>query len=89
MNSLAIGPGCPDASWGTIFLIVTLCFVEDPAAVIREAHRLLQPGGKAVLGLVLRESPWGQFYQAQKEAGHRFYRWATFYTFEQEPAVEK
>jgi hypothetical protein len=33
-----------------------------------------------VLGLVLKESPWGQFYQGEKEEGHRFYRFATFYT---------
>jgi len=66
-------------SFGTVFLIVTLCFVDSPLAVLKEAHRLLRPGGKIVLGLVLKDSPWGQFYQQKKEEGHRFYSHATFY----------
>ena len=73
----------PEASFGTVFLIVTLCFVASPRAVLREAHRILRPGGKVVLGLVLRESPWGEFYARKKEQGHRFYKHATFYTYEE------
>jgi hypothetical protein len=41
------------------------------------------PGGKIVLGLVLKESPWGQFYQLKKAQGHRFYKFATFYTYDE------
>ena len=55
------------ASFGTIFLIVTLCFLDSPREVLDEARRILMPGGKLVLGLVLKESPWGQFYQQKKE----------------------
>ncbi len=67
--------------FGTVFLIVTLCFVDSPLAVLQEAHRILKPEGKIVLGLVLRESPWGQFYLAKKREGHRFYKYATFYRY--------
>jgi len=70
-----------EKSFGTVFLIVTLCFVDSPEAVLKEAHRILKPGGKVVLGLVLKESPWGKFYQKKKETGHRFYRYATFYEY--------
>ena len=66
-------------TFGTVFLIVTLCFVESPIAVLSEAHRILRLGGKIVLGLVLRESPWGKFYQIKKQEEHRFYKYATFY----------
>ena len=38
------------------------------------------PKGKIVLGLVLRESPWGKLYQQKRNEGHRFYRYATFYS---------
>lgn len=69
------------ASFGTVFLIVTLCFVASPRAVLKEAHRILKPEGKVVLGLVLRESPWGQFYLEKKKQGHRFYQRATFYSY--------
>jgi SAM-dependent methyltransferase len=70
-----------DESLGTVFLIVTVCFVDSPLAVLTEANRLLGRGGKIVLGLVLRESPWGQFYQVKGEKGHRFYKYATFYSY--------
>jgi len=67
-------------SFGTVFLIVTLCFLESPLAVLKEANHILTPDGKIVLGLVLKESPWGQFYQQKKAEGHRFYRYANFYS---------
>jgi len=69
-------------TFGTVFVIVTLCFVDSPLEVLREAHRILKPEGKIVLGLVLRESPWGKFYQSKKLEGHRFYKHATFYSYQ-------
>ena len=69
-----------EESFGTVFLIVTLCFVDSPLTILKEANRILTPDGKIVLGLVLKESPWGQFYQQKKAEGHRFYRYATFYS---------
>jgi SAM-dependent methyltransferase len=69
-----------EESFGTVFLIVTLCFLDSPLEVLKEANRILMPGGKIVLGLVLKESPWGQFYQRKKAEGHRFYKFATFYS---------
>jgi len=68
-----------EESFGTVFLIVTLCFLDSPLEVLKEANRILMPGGKIVLGLVLEESPWGQFYERKKAEGHRFYKYATFY----------
>ncbi len=69
-----------EESFGTVFLIVTLCFLDAPLDVLKEVNRILTPGGKVVLGLVLKESPWGQFYQQKKTEGHRFYKYATFYS---------
>lgn len=70
-------------SFGTVFLIVTLCFVDSPLDVLKEANRILMPTGKVVLGLVLRESPWGKLYQQKSNEGHRFYRYATFYSHDE------
>jgi len=70
-----------DGVFGAAFLVVTLCFVDSPMKTLGEAARLLKREGKVVLGLVLKESPWGQFYQRKKETGHRFYRYATFYSY--------
>lgn len=72
-----------DGSFGTAFFIVTLCFVHSPLKVLMDANRFLKRTGKVVLGLVLWESPWGRFYQAKREEGHRFYRHATFYSYEE------
>ena len=72
-----------DRSFGAVFLIVTLCFVDSPLEVLKEANRLLKRGGKIALGIVLRESPWGRFYQAKKDEGHRFYKYATFYSHDE------
>jgi SAM-dependent methyltransferase len=71
------------ASFGTVFLIVTLCFLDSPLEVLKESNRILIPGGKLVLGLVLKESPWGQFYKVKKEEGHRFYKYANFYSYDE------
>jgi len=68
-----------EASFGTVFLIVTLCFLDSPLDVLQEADRILRPDGKIVLGLALKESPWGHFYQMKKAQGHRFYKYANFY----------
>jgi SAM-dependent methyltransferase len=72
-----------EESLGTVFLIVTLCFLDSPLDVLREAKRILMPDGKLVLGLVLKESPWGQFYQVKKAQGHRFYKYAKFYKYDE------
>jgi SAM-dependent methyltransferase len=72
-----------EGAFGTVFLIVTLCFLDSPLDVLKEANRILRPGGKIALGLVLPESPWGQFYGHKKAEGHRFYRYATFYSYEE------
>ena len=69
-----------EESFGTVFLIVTLCFLDLPLEVLKEVNRILMPGGKVVFGLVLKESPWGQFYQEKKVEGHRFYKFANFYS---------
>lgn len=69
-----------DGSFGAVFLIVTLCFVEDPQSAVREAARVLRDGGSLVAGFVPRDSAWGQHYLRQAAEGHRFYSAASFFT---------
>jgi SAM-dependent methyltransferase len=71
------------ATFGTVFLIVTLCFIDSASDVLKESHRVLSPGGKIALGLVLKDSPWGKFYEQKKRQGHRFYKYATFYRYDE------
>jgi SAM-dependent methyltransferase len=72
-----------EESFGTIFLITTLCFLDSPVNVLKEASRILIPGGKIVLGIIPRASPWGQYYHQKKLAGHPIYQNATFYRVNQ------
>jgi len=72
----------PEASFGTVFIIVTLCFVDDPRSVLRRAREALQDRGKLVLGLIVSESPWAKSYRAKKEA-HPFYSIAHFYGYDE------
>ncbi|HXF68620.1 MAG TPA: methyltransferase domain-containing protein [Thermoflexus sp.] len=67
-------------AFGGILLVVTLCFVEDPLAVLQEAHRALRSGGGLVLGMILGESPWASHYAEKGRQGHPFYSIAHFYS---------
>lgn len=69
-----------EESFGTVFLIVTLCFLNSPLKALKEARRILIPDGKIVLGIIAKESPWGKLYQQKKEEGNQFYRYANFYS---------
>jgi SAM-dependent methyltransferase len=69
------------ASFGSVFLIVTFCFLDSVPDVLKEVYRVLVPAGKIILGLVLKDSPWGKFYEKEKKREHRFYKYATFYEY--------
>lgn len=69
-----------DASFGAVFVLFTLCFVETPGKVLSEAARVLKPGGCLVVGIINRESAWGGLYTRKKSEGHPIYRHALFYS---------
>jgi ubiquinone/menaquinone biosynthesis C-methylase UbiE len=69
-----------DNTFGCILIIVTLCFVQNPLDVLKEAKRVLKKEGSIIIGLVPKDSPWGIFYEEKKKQGHPFYREATFYS---------
>ncbi|MCS3920788.1 class I SAM-dependent methyltransferase [Fervidibacter sacchari] len=76
----AVGEKLPfrDASFGAVLIVVTLCFVNDPISVLREAKRVLRDDGALVLGMVFADSPWGEFYKRKASEGHPFYKAAHF-----------
>jgi SAM-dependent methyltransferase len=77
---LGVGERLPflDGAFGAVLMVVTLCFADDPAAMLVEARRVLAPGGRLVLGMVFAGSPWGEWYRRKGEEGHPFYSAARF-----------
>jgi SAM-dependent methyltransferase len=80
--AVAAGEALPfrDRVFGSVVFVFTLCFVDDPQQVVREARRVLAPGGTLILGVVPADGPLGRHYQRLGEEGHRIYRHATFYS---------
>jgi len=76
----AVGESLPFLSncFSRVSLFFTLCFVQNPAEVLGECHRVLKDDGKLILGFVPATSPWGLALQKKKEAGHPFYEYAHF-----------
>lgn len=69
-----------DESFGGVFVLFTLCFVENPERVLSEAKRVLKQGGGLIIGIINRESLWGQLYLKKKAEEHPIYKYAKFYS---------
>lgn len=68
-----------DASFDFVMIVTTLCFLDDPVQAIREAKRVLMPGGRIVIGMIDRETPFGKAYERRKQKS-AFYRLAHFHS---------
>jgi ubiquinone/menaquinone biosynthesis C-methylase UbiE len=77
-----VGEALPfeDGSFGGVFVLFTLCFVDDPAGVLAEARRVLRPGGGMVTGIINSRSAWGLAYSKKKAEGHPLYAHARFHS---------
>ncbi|HOO77246.1 MAG TPA: class I SAM-dependent methyltransferase [bacterium] len=62
-----------------VLMVVTICFLDDPARSLRECRRVVKKEGKLVLGFVPAAGPWGRLYESKARAGHRFYSSARLY----------
>ncbi|OIQ71085.1 demethylmenaquinone methyltransferase [mine drainage metagenome] len=68
-----------DGSFDHALVVTTLCFVDSPTGMLAEAHRVLKPGGRLVIGFIDKKSAMGQEYLAHQEESV-FYRDAIFYS---------
>jgi SAM-dependent methyltransferase len=59
--------------------VTTICFVDDPTAMLTEAYRVLKHGAVLIIGFIDRTSPMGKHYVDHQDE-NVFYRGATFYS---------
>ncbi|NOR47556.1 MAG: methyltransferase domain-containing protein [Methanosarcinaceae archaeon] len=71
-----------DSSFDFVLIVVTICFVQDPIQALREAKRVLKPGGYIIIGMIDKESFLGKLYESKKKES-KFYRHANFYSIRQ------
>jgi len=79
---LAIGEDIPfkNEVFDNVLIMISLCFVKNPAKVILESRRVLKNGGNIIIGIIDRNSNLGKIYQSKKS---KFYKNANFFTVEE------
>lgn len=68
-----------DAAFDHALVMTTICFVDSAEKMLAEAHRVLKPGGRLIIGFIDRNSDMGQNYLAHQDTSV-FYRDATFFS---------
>ena len=67
-------------SFNSAFMIVTICFVEDPVKSLEGINNVLSIGGLVFVGFINKDSEWGEVYLEKKRRGHLFYKNVNFYS---------
>lgn len=68
-----------DAQFDFALMVTTICFLDDARAALKEAHRVLKPQGRLIVGFIDRDSVIGKIYQKHKDE-NVFYRVANFFS---------
>jgi ubiquinone/menaquinone biosynthesis C-methylase UbiE len=70
----------PDGSFDVVVIVTVLCLVADRAGAVREAARVLRPGGRLVIGDLGRWSAWAARRCVQAWLGSELWQSAHFST---------
>jgi SAM-dependent methyltransferase len=66
-------------SMGSVLIMTSLCYFDDPLQALREVSRVLAPGGRVIIGFLGRGGKIAERYRNTREKG-TFLAHATFYT---------
>ena len=72
-----------DGSFGTLFLLTTWAFLQDPGKVLTECRRVLADDGRLVNGYLDRDGKWAAGYMEKGKTGHPLFSHARFPTFDE------
>ncbi len=72
-----------DNSQAALLFFATLEFIAEPQRALREALRILQPGGFLLVGMLHAQSPWAALYYWLGRRGELPWSQARFYTPEE------
>lgn len=64
-----------------VLFVTTLCFLDNPEAALKEAHRVLSPGGNILIGILDPDSPPGAPFFREKK-GSPFFQGARYHSVE-------
>jgi len=70
----------PDGSFDVVVIVTVLCLVADRAGGVREAARVLRPGGRLVIGDLGRWSAWAARRRVKAWLGSELWQSAHFST---------
>lgn len=69
-----------DDSFDRVISVTALEFMDDPKKVLAEAWRVLKPGGRLVVGVLAKHSPWGELYRLLGSNPNSLFSKAHLYT---------
>ncbi len=70
-----------DNSFDLVVSVTAIEFMDHPKTVLKEAVRVLKPNGRLIIGVLTKESAWGELYQSivEEDPKHLFAK-AHFYS---------
>lgn len=79
INAIAETLPIENQSYDFATMVTTVCFLNDIPKAFSEVHRILNPKGAFIIGLIDRNSELGKKYEKQKST-NKFYKDAHFHS---------
>ena len=72
-----------DNTFDLVISLAMIEFVRDPLKVLKEAFRVLKPGGFLVIGTIQKGSKFAEMYESKVFQDNTVFKYASFYTKEE------